>query len=366
MTAASRELPVTVLDENHKLPKPRPDGFLVRGTSQKPSVVEKKLPLHCCQVEIKIDLRKKDMRTAGLGAAIAFAAKYLEDNSSATECFSVVTDVTRVILMHSSRMEDGIKHVTSPYLSLFPDAPHVALSSPPAFDAFTALAYRIANAEIPQVCGFTILRLLGCGRHGVVFEASNHHAIKVVWKKEKWEYELQQLQTLNTSNIKGVPTLLTNGETTFLDQPVYYLELLEVGKPLCSVLRERFFEQRVLNNLAGQLSTILVAAHSVGVFHADIKPNNIVRVENAYLLIDWGLSAEQELIETRWTRDFEDAEHPQPSHEDDFWSLALTLHYLKNVDEFGILDTNADAIPKDNKRLWAKENFSSVTWPVHW
>lgn len=101
----------------------------------------------------------------------------------------------------------------------------------------------------------------------------------------------------------------------------------------------------------------------IGVCHADIKPNNIVSVDNQYVLLDWGLSADQALVRTSWTRDFPGPQPPKPTPEDDFWSLALKLHYLANVDHYGNVKAHADMISKSDKLAWAIETFSDVSWP---
>jgi serine/threonine-protein kinase len=145
---------------------------------------------------------------------------------------------------------------------------------------------------------YRILRLLGEGGMGVVYEAEDvrlgrHVALKfVVHKKldrqetvERFEREARATSVLNHPNICTIHDVGEEGGHHFIA-----MELL-VGESLEALLARGPLPVRRLLELALQIAEGLVAAHARGVIHRDIKPANVFVTSTGLVkIMDFGLA----------------------------------------------------------------------------
>lgn len=89
-----------------------------------------------------------------------------------------------------------------------------------------------------------------------------------------------------------LPTLLPTAWAVSTSANGPYLCLADVGIPLPTFAQGQTREQRVLlhNNLREDLETCLGAAHRLGYFHADLRPDNVIFTNHVFKAIDWGLA----------------------------------------------------------------------------
>ena len=145
---------------------------------------------------------------------------------------------------------------------------------------------------------YRVLRLLGEGGMGVVYEAEDlrlgrHVALKfVVHKKldrqdtvERFEREARAASVLNHPNICTVHDVGEEGGHHFIA-----MELLE-GESLEGMLTKGALPVRKLVEIGTQIAEGLVAAHARGVIHRDIKPANVFVTSTGLVkIMDFGLA----------------------------------------------------------------------------
>jgi serine/threonine protein kinase len=148
------------------------------------------------------------------------------------------------------------------------------------------------------LCGFSIVRLVGQGGYGDIYEvihteSGRHYAMKleqVVMRKQALRRELDTMQHL--VSCPYFPRLIQYNET-----PKYRYLVMELCGPSLLTLRRlvpnrRFSISTTLRCGIGMLRAI-EACHLCGVLHRDIKPGNfLLRASRRYplALIDYGLS----------------------------------------------------------------------------
>ena len=145
---------------------------------------------------------------------------------------------------------------------------------------------------------YRLVRELGRGGMGSVFEAVHlGQGYRVALKTlpavsgdslHRFKREFRVLSDVTHPNLVGLHTLENDGGQWFIT-----LDLLE-GSDFLSFVRPggRFDESRLRSGL-GQLVTGLMALHSRGVVHRDLKPGNVmVSVEGRVVILDFGLIAE--------------------------------------------------------------------------
>lgn len=148
-----------------------------------------------------------------------------------------------------------------------------------------------------RVAQYSIIRMLGAGGMGIVYEAQDTDlgrrvALKFLLPLEtsaaaldRFEREARSASSLNHPNICTVYAIGRHE-----GRPFMAMELLE-GETLASVMaRGRLPAERALD-IAVQVAEALEAAHAGGVVHRDIKPANIVITARGQVkLLDFGIA----------------------------------------------------------------------------
>jgi serine/threonine protein kinase len=141
------------------------------------------------------------------------------------------------------------------------------------------------NLHVPgrQGSQYELVRRLGTGGHSTVYEAIQREpfqrpvAVKVYYASSTSSDslgELREIQALTRLQHPGICQVLDAGVTPW-QQPFLALELI-VGSPLDRHIAEQNlgFDQRL--SLVTEVAEIIGVAHSQGVVHRDLKPQNIL------------------------------------------------------------------------------------------
>jgi eukaryotic-like serine/threonine-protein kinase len=147
--------------------------------------------------------------------------------------------------------------------------------------------------------GYEIIRVLGRGGYGIVFEAldNNLHrnvAIKVLTRdlsrmtvsRRRFIREARACASINHPNVVTIHGVDDPGETPFI-----VMELIQ-GE----TLRDRIHRQPKLDlldilRISSQVAQGLAAAHAQGIIHRDVKPGNIMLLDSVRVKIaDFGLA----------------------------------------------------------------------------
>ncbi|BDG05191.1 FHA domain-containing serine/threonine-protein kinase [Anaeromyxobacter oryzae] len=196
--------------------------------------------------------------------------------------------------------------------ALGPDAAHAA--PPPAIrpGGITAVMQQLARAPTTEqswqdvlfpgsVIGrFELVRELGRGSFGVVFEAEDRHlrrrvafkavrpggSSQVLLRQERLQKEAEAIAQLTHPNIV---TLYDAG--TCQSGPYLVLELLRGATLQETMRRERLEVSRALE-IAIEIAWALEHAHAAGVVHRDLKPANVfVCSTGAVKVLDFGIAS---------------------------------------------------------------------------
>ncbi len=148
--------------------------------------------------------------------------------------------------------------------------------------------------------GYDIVRVLGRGGYGTVFEAIDsilhrHVAIKVLspnlsrmaTSRRRFIREARAGAAINHPNVVTIHAVEDAGETPFLVMELIHGE----------TLRERTRRQPKLDvmeilRISSQIAQGLAAAHAQGIIHRDVKPGNIMLVDSTsrVKIADFGLA----------------------------------------------------------------------------
>src|SRR5215470_10441927 len=148
------------------------------------------------------------------------------------------------------------------------------------------------------VCHYRILRKLGAGGMGEVYEAEDiklgrRLAVKFLsrelWRDssavERFQREARSASSLNHPNICTVFDIDESNGQHFIAMELLEGETLEHCLASGSVPIDRLFE------LALQIACALQAAHEKGILHRDIKPSNVfVTRHDQVKILDFGLA----------------------------------------------------------------------------
>ena len=188
---------------------------------------------------------------------------------------------------------------------------------------------------------FLIERRIGSGGFGVVYEAWDGRlerpvAVKAIEQRgEAGRRVLREAQAAARLNHPGIVTLYELGEED--GNALLVTELVE-GSTLARLAHNGELSDREIGEIGADLCEALDHAHSRGVVHRDIKPQNVQVIEDAEpraKLMDFGvahlagdspLTAAGDVVGTLAYMAPEQAEGKPAGPEADVYSLALTLY----------------------------------------
>lgn len=188
---------------------------------------------------------------------------------------------------------------------------------------------------------FLIERRIGSGGFGVVYEAWDGRlerpvAVKAIERRgEAGRRVMREAQAAARLNHPGIVTLYEMGEEE--GSALLVTELVE-GSTLARLAERGELSDRDVGEIGADLCEALDHAHSRGVVHRDIKPQNVQVVEDsepraklmdfgvAHLAGDAPLTAAGDVVGTLAYMSPEQAEGRPAGPEADVYSLALTLY----------------------------------------
>lgn len=187
---------------------------------------------------------------------------------------------------------------------------------------------------------FLIERRIGSGGFGVVYEAWDGRleravAVKAIEQRgEAGKRVMREAQAAARLNHPGIVTLYEMGEED--GNALLVSELVE-GDTLARLAAEDVLSDREIGEIGADLCEALDHAHSRGVIHRDIKPQNVQIVDGqpraklmdfgiALIADAGGLTATGDVVGTLAYMSPEQAEGLEAGPEADVYSLALTLY----------------------------------------
>ncbi len=188
---------------------------------------------------------------------------------------------------------------------------------------------------------FLIERRIGSGGFGVVYEAWDGRlerpvAVKAIEQggAQQGRRVLREAQAAARLNHPGIVTLYEMGEE---DGSALLVSELVEGETLARLAAEDALSDREIGEIGADLCEALDHAHSRGVVHRDIKPQNIQVVDGqpraklmdfgiALLADGAGLTATGDVVGTLAYMAPEQAEGREAGPEADVYSLAITLY----------------------------------------
>src|SRR4051795_159290 len=187
---------------------------------------------------------------------------------------------------------------------------------------------------------FLIERRIGSGGFGVVYEAWDGRlerpvAVKAIEQRgEAGRRVLREAQAAARLNHPGIVTLYEMGEED--GNALLVTELVE-GSTLARLAHDGELSDREIGEIGADLCEALDHAHSRGVVHRDIKPQNVQITDGepraklmdfgiARLADDVALTAAGDVVGTLAYMSPEQAEGRPAGPEADVYSLALTLY----------------------------------------
>lgn len=152
--------------------------------------------------------------------------------------------------------------------------------------------------RFPEVPGFRILRRLGKGGMGIVYEAEQaslqrkvalktiHADLSDADHRRRFLHEARTLARLQHENIVQVYDVLEQGEAVFM-----VLELVE-GGTLADRVGQRALPPRQAALLLEPVALAIAHAHAQGIIHRDLKPANVLLPRGRMLpkVADFGLA----------------------------------------------------------------------------
>src|SRR5439155_10972302 len=145
---------------------------------------------------------------------------------------------------------------------------------------------------------YEIMALLGEGGMGAVYKANDHEldrpvALKVIRPDlarnqsivERFKQELLLAREVTHKNVIRIYDLGESEGLRFIT-----MEFVE-GEDLRSLLQRKKVSAEEAVEIIQQVCRALEAAHTVGVIHRDLKPQNVMREKNGRILVmDFGLA----------------------------------------------------------------------------
>src|SRR6185312_9685936 len=151
-----------------------------------------------------------------------------------------------------------------------------------------------APSDLPHLARYDVVRRLGEGGMGIVFEAIERErgtrvALKMLRRLDadtllRLKEEFRALQDLEHPNLIRLGELTCDEGTWF-----FTMELVD-GEHFQAWLRQHGGDQSATRKAFAQLARGLVALHAAGKVHRDVKPSNVlVAKDGRVVLVDFGL-----------------------------------------------------------------------------
>lgn len=181
------------------------------------------------------------------------------------------------------------------------EAGNITSSDLPADDLITG--------KMPEIDGYQLLRRIGAGGMGIVYEAiemslQRHVAIKVLSAqlrpngrvRVRFENEATAAGRLNHPNILTVYKI---GESSGL---MFYVMPYVDGQTLSELASTTDKSYQSIASIIYQIALALDHAHESGIFHRDVKPSNIMLDRHGHVwLLDFGLASLDEQLDLTQT-----------------------------------------------------------------
>lgn len=163
-------------------------------------------------------------------------------------------------------------------------------------------AFPPAPAQFPKIQGYTILRSLGVGGMGAVYEARQHEperkvALKIIKNglaspdlRRRFERETRALAQLHHPGIAQIYQVGTFEFTAGDPQPFFAMELI-AGLQLLEYCEREKLDSRERIGLVIRICEAVEHAHEAGIIHRDLKPDNIlVTPSGEPKILDFGVA----------------------------------------------------------------------------
>ncbi len=157
--------------------------------------------------------------------------------------------------------------------------------------------HHVDAPAVPVIPGYELIRILGRGGMGVVWEALEHRldrkvALKVhadAWEPEHTARMWSEARLAAKVADPGVVAVHDYG-LTLSGAPYYTMDLVD-GTDLRALLREGPLPQARVLELAVEIARAVAAAHERGIVHRDLKPTNVLVDRNGRArILDFGLA----------------------------------------------------------------------------
>jgi serine/threonine-protein kinase len=227
-----------------------------------------------------------------------------------------------------------------------------------------------------------LLERIGQGKTSTVYKAVNTAthgtvAVKVLLPSAranreivgKFGLEARAIAKIDNENVLKIFDVGQQGEEHYL-----VMELLE-GEEILDVLsREKRIEPLDALRIVRQAANGLAAAHAQGIIHRDVKPQNLVLLDDGTVkLVDFGLAAdldaESQRVGTPHYMAPETCESGTSETASDVYSLGITLHHLltgqppyagKSVKEILQAHLTGEALHPERKVAGLKREISDL------
>ncbi len=233
--------------------------------------------------------------------------------------------------------------------------------------------YNLENGTKLENGKFTIIKKLGQGGFGVVYQASDENfngklkALKIINNEhysdrlliDKLKNEAIKMIDINDSNVVRLYSLYLDGNIKFFD-----MEFVDGGDLVDLMLKYRDYkvpEEKVWE-LIPQIAQGMQAIHETKIFHLDLKPENILLTSSGRVKItDFGISETNKSSKSRikkteekGTYNFaspEQLDGDEVGRESDIWSFGVTLYHILTGKTLYSGKSSSDVITQIERRV---------------